>query len=58
MQKVKSYPAGEFKMPKRPGDMDRLTDHLVARLRDVQTTLADHQPEYEPEYEPEKRTGS
>jgi hypothetical protein len=54
MQKAKTFPTGEIKMPKPPGDLNRLTDHLVARLRDVQTTLADHQPEYEPE----KQTGS
>jgi hypothetical protein len=54
MQKPKSFPAGEIKMPNKPDDLNRFTDHLVARLRDVQTTLADHQPEHEPE----KRTGS
>ncbi len=54
MQAVKFIPVREFKMPKRRGDLNRLTDHLVARLRDVQITLADHQPECEPE----KRTGS
>jgi hypothetical protein len=54
MQKAKSLPAGEIKMPKQPDDLNRLTDHLVARLRDVQTILADHQPEQEPEI----RTGS
>jgi len=54
MQKAKSFPAGDFKLPNAPGDLNRLTDHLVARLRDVQTRLADHQPEREPE----KRTGS
>ena len=54
MQKAKYFPAGGFKMPKRPGDLSRLTDHLVARLRAVQITLADHQPEHEPE----KQAGS
>ena len=54
MQKAKSFPAGEFKVPKMPGDLNRLTDHLVARLRDVQTILADHQAEQELK----KRTGS
>ena len=54
MQKAKYFPAGNFKMPKRPGDLSRLTDHLVARLRAVQITLADHQPEHEPE----KQAGS
>lgn len=54
MQNAKSFPDGEIKMPKMPGDLNRLTDRLVARLRDVQTILADHQPEHEPE----KRTGS
>jgi len=54
MQKITVVPAGEFKTPKQPNNLDRLTDHLVALLRDVRTTLADHQPEQEPE----KRTGS
>ena len=54
MKKTKSFPAGDIKMPETPADLDRLTDHLVARLRDVQTLLADHQSEHEPE----KRTGS
>jgi len=54
MQKAKSVPAGEPNMPKRSDNLNRFTDHLVALLRDVQTTLADHQPEREPE----KRTGS
>ena len=57
MKKAKSFPAGNIKLPKTPDDLDRLTDHLVARLRDVQTLLADHQSEYEL-YELEKRTGS
>lgn len=48
MHKAKKLPAGMFKTPKRPGDLNRLTDHLVARLRDVQTILADHQAEHEP----------
>ncbi len=54
MKKTKSFLAGNIKMPETPADLDRFTDHLVARLRDVQAILADHQPEYEPE----KRTGS
>jgi hypothetical protein len=54
MQKAKKLPAGNIKMPKAPNDLNRLTDHLVARLRDIQTILADHQPECEPE----KMTGS
>ncbi len=54
MQKAKSFPAGETKMLKMPDDLNRFTDQLVARLRDVQTTLADLQPEHEPE----KQTGS
>ena len=54
MQKAKSFPAGDIRMPKQPDDLNRLTDHLVARLRDVQTLLADHQAEQGPE----KRTGS
>ena len=58
MKKTKSFPSSDIKMPETPDDLDRLTDHLVARLRDVQTLLADHQSEYELEYEPEKRTGS
>lgn len=54
MQKAKNFPAGDLKTPKAPNDLNTLTDHLVARLRDVQTLLADHQPEREPE----KLTGS
>jgi hypothetical protein len=54
MQKAKTFPAGEIKIRTTPGDLSRLTDHLVALLRDVQTMLADHQPEYERE----KQTGS
>jgi hypothetical protein len=54
MQKAKSLPAGEFKLPGKPDNLNRFTDHLVALLRDVQIKLADHQPECEPE----KRTGS
>jgi len=54
MQSAKLFPTSDFKMPKGPGDMNRLADNLVARLRDGQRALAECQPEYEPE----KRTGS
>ena len=54
MRKAKSIPAGRFKTAKGPGYINRLTDELVARLRDVQEILADHQPVREPQ----KRAGS
>ncbi len=54
MQKAKVVPIGNFRMPNRKSDLNRLTDHLVAHLRDVQAILADRQPEHEPA----KQTGS
>jgi len=54
MQRAKYFPVSDFKIPKGPGGLNRLTDNLVARLRDVQTALAECQPAYESE----KRTGS
>ena len=54
MNKARSVPLSEIKMPEAADDLDRLADHLVARLRDVRIILADNQPEHEPA----ERTGS